>query len=166
MSNRLAYQVIEECPSPFVEAHPGLREKLVTCATQYASVLRYKSAGTVEFLVDDDTGEFFFLEMNTRLQVEHGISELCYGVDLVCLMLRQADMEKAGKGGIPSSELLALQKTGPNGAAIEARLYAEDPYHQFAPSPGVFQEVRWPEQDGVRIDSWIESGQNIGLHYG
>ena len=84
-------KVIEECPSPFVERHPGLREKMLSAAVNYASQLKYKSVGTVEFLVDDETADFFFLEMNTRLQVEHGITELCYGVDLVHLMLRQAD---------------------------------------------------------------------------
>ncbi|CAH0058114.1 unnamed protein product [Clonostachys solani] len=158
-------KVIEECPSPFVEAHPGLRETLTKCAVNFASALNYKSAGTVEFLVDDNSAKFFFLEMNTRLQVEHGITELCYGVDIVVLMLRQADLERAGKGGIPSSELLSLQKPGPNGVAIEARIYAEDPFKDFAPSPGVFQEVFWPNDDGVRIDTWIQSGQHVSLHY-
>jgi biotin carboxylase len=76
-----------------------MRAKLTRCATAYAQQLKYKSAGTVEFLVDDTTGDFFFLEMNTRLQVEHGITELCYGVDLVALMLQQADYEKAGSLG-------------------------------------------------------------------
>lgn len=104
--------------------------------------------------------------MNTRLQVEHGITEMCYGVDLVILMLRQADLERSGAGGIPTSELRGLQRSGPDGAAIEARIYAEDPYRDFSPSPGIFQEVHWPEQEGVRIDSWIQSGQQISLHYG
>ena len=120
----------------------------------------------MEFLVDDETGDFFFLEMNTRLQVEHGITELCYGVDLVVLMLRQADMEQAGKTGIPSSELQSLARAGPTGWAIEARIYAEDPYRGFAPSPGVFQQVAWPKEDGVRVDTWIQPGQEVGLHYG
>ena len=145
---------------------PGLRQRLVDCATKYASALNYKSAGTVEFLLDDETGEFFFLEMNTRLQVEHGITELCYGVDLVILMLRQAEAERGGRVGIPTAELQSLQRSGPKGAAIEARIYAEDPYREFAPSPGIFQEVRWPEEEGVRVDTWIQSGQNITLYYG
>jgi urea carboxylase len=159
-------KVIEECPSPFVQGRPALRPKLTQCATKYASALNYKSAGTVEFLVDDETGDFFFLEMNTRLQVEHGITEMCYGVDLVVLMLRQADMERAGCGGIPTAELRSLWKSGPTGAAIEARIYAEDPSRGFAPSPGIFQEVHWPSSDGVRIDTWIQSGQDVSLHYG
>ncbi|KAI0517925.1 urea carboxylase [Xylaria bambusicola] len=158
-------KVIEECPSPFVEAHPGLRQKLTTCALRYASTLKYKSAGTVEFLVDDDTADFFFLEMNTRLQVEHGITELCYGVDIVALMLRQADLEKGGLCGLTSDELWALQKSGPSGSAIEARIYAEDPYRDFAPSPGFFQEVRWPSIEDTRVDTWIQSGQNVSSHY-
>ncbi|KAI0869091.1 urea carboxylase [Hypoxylon argillaceum] len=158
-------KVIEECPSPFVEAHPDLRQKLTECATNYASMLHYKSAGTVEFLVDDETGDFFFLEMNTRLQVEHGITEACYRVDLVVLMLRQADLERAGQGGIPLTDLLALQNIVSSGAAIEARLYAEDPYRNFAPSPGLFQEVRWPSTNEARVDTWIQAGQNISSHY-
>ncbi|KAI1119768.1 urea carboxylase [Nemania abortiva] len=158
-------KVIEECPSPFVAAHPELRQKLTECATNYASMLSYKSAGTVEFLVDDNTSDFFFLEMNTRLQVEHGITELCYNVDLVVLMLRQADLERAGQGGITSAELLALQSTAPSGAAIEARIYAEDPYRDFAPCPGLFQEVKWPSVKDARVDTWIQTGQNVSSHY-
>ncbi|KAI0439813.1 urea carboxylase [Xylaria telfairii] len=158
-------KVIEECPSPFVEVHPELRQKLSKCATTYASMLNYKSAGTVEFLVDDNTGDFFFLEMNTRLQVEHGITELWYNIDIVVLMLRQADFERAGQGGIPLPELLALQNTVPSGAVIEARIYAEDPYRDFAPSPGLFQEVRWPSTKDARVDTWIQRGQNVSSHY-
>ncbi|KAI0479798.1 urea carboxylase [Xylaria cf. heliscus] len=158
-------KIIEECPSPFVEAHPELRQKLTKFATDYALMLNYKSAGTVEFLVNDSTGDFFFLEMNTRLQVEHGITELCYNVDIVVLMLRQADLERAGLGGIPSGELLALQSTVPSGVAIEARIYAEDPYRGFAPSPGLFQEVRWPSIKDTRVDTWIQTGQNVSSHY-
>ncbi|KAI1307860.1 urea carboxylase [Xylaria venustula] len=158
-------KVIEECPSPYVEFHPGLRHKLTKCATSYASTLNYRSAGTVEFLVDDITGDHFFLEMNTRLQVEHGITELCYGIDLVALMLRQADFERGGHDGIPQAELSALQMIIPSGAAIEARIYAEDPYRDFAPSPGLFQEVRWPSTEEARVDTWIQRGQNVSSYY-
>lgn len=159
-------KVIEECPSPFVEAHPGLREEVTSCATRYAAALKYKSAGTVEFLVDDVTGSFFFLEMNTRLQVEHGITELCYGVDLVSLMLRQADYESQGAVGIPSDELLKMQKPGPNGAAIEVRVYAEVAHRDFAPSPGLVQFVQWPSGEGIRVDTWVQTGQMIAPFYG
>ena len=90
-------KVIEECPSPFIVSRPELRERLCTAAVRLVESIRYGSAGTIEYLVDDVTGDFFFLEMNTRLQVEHGITELCYGVDLVELMLKQADAELAGE---------------------------------------------------------------------
>ncbi|KAK7436145.1 hypothetical protein CaCOL14_009913 [Colletotrichum acutatum] len=154
-------KVVEECPSPFVERTPGLRERMLQAANDYASQLKYKSAGTVEFLVDDETAEFFFLEMNTRLQVEHGITEMCYGVDLVHLMLQQADYEHGGQLGIPSDELRSLPQAQPNGAAIEVRVYAEVPLLDFAPSPGLLQHVSWPEGDGIRVDTWVKSGQQI-----
>jgi urea carboxylase len=139
---------------------------MTSCATRFASSLNYKSAGTVEFLVDDKTGDFFFLEMNTRLQVEHGITELCYNVDLVILMLRQADAEMAGMTGIPSAELRALMKPGPDGAAIEVRVYAEIPSRNFAPSPGILQEVTIPQVSGLRVDTWVGAGQEITPSYG
>jgi urea carboxylase len=131
----------------------------------YASKLRYKSAGTVEFLVDDTTGDFFFLEMNTRLQVEHGITEMCYDVDLALLMLWQADWEKSGATGIPTETLLKLQKDGPSGAAVEGRVYAEVPHRNFAPSSGLLQAVAWPQGEGVRVDTWVKTGQQVSPHY-
>ncbi|KUJ11040.1 uncharacterized protein LY89DRAFT_625418 [Mollisia scopiformis] len=158
-------KVIEECPSPFVEQRPGMRKRLTDCAVAYALQLHYKSAGTIEFLVDDKTGGFFFLEMNTRLQVEHGITELCYGVDLVALMLQQADCERAGKTGLSSEYLHSLQKDGPNGAAIETRVYAEVPFRNYAPSPGLLQHVQWPEGNGIRVDTWVKTGQRIASFY-
>ncbi|RFU25545.1 hypothetical protein B7463_g10792, partial [Scytalidium lignicola] len=158
-------KVIEECPSPFVHKRPGMREKITKCAVAYALKLKYKSAGTVEFLVDDITGDFFFLEMNTRLQVEHGITELCYNVDLVNLMLQQADYEKGGEIGLPSSQLKHMQKEAPMGAAIEVRVYAEVPFRNYAPSPGLLQAVEWPQGKGVRIDTWVKTGQRIAPHY-
>ncbi len=159
-------QVIEECPSPFVQKRLPMREKLTKCATDYALQLKYKSAGTIEFLVDDNTGDFFFLEMNTRLQVEHGITELCYGVDLVALMLQQADCEKGGETGLSSEYLKSLQKDGPDGAAIEVRVYAEVPFRNYAPSPGLLQCVEWPAGDGIRVDTWVKTGQRIAPFYG
>jgi len=114
--------------------------------------------GTVEYLVDDISGAFFFLEMNTRLQVEHGITELCYGVDLVDLMLQQAEEELAGHGGLDEDYLEVLQPTGPTGAAIEARVYAENPLKDYAPSPGLLQKVVWNAVAGSRIDSWVFTG--------
>jgi urea carboxylase len=139
---------------------------LAKCATAYALQLKYKSAGTIEFLVDDNTGDFFFLEMNTRLQVEHGITELCYGIDLVALMLQQADCEKGGRTGLSSEYLHSLQKDGPDGAAIEVRVYAEVPFRNYAPSPGLLQCVEWPAGDGIRVDTWVKTGQRIAPFYG
>jgi len=105
-------KVIEECPSPFVNRYPGLREQLGQAAVNLAQSVNYGSAGTVEYLVDDSEGGIFFLEVNTRLQVEHGITEMCYGVDLVEMMLKQADAELAGRGGL-SKEELDSTKAGP-----------------------------------------------------
>lgn len=117
-------------------------------------------------MVDDQSGDYFFLEMNTRLQVEHGITELRYDVDLVKLMLRQADVELAGKGGISHEELNSLQPTNPKGAAIEARVYAENPAKDYAPSPGTLQIVEWKQTKESRIDTWIHTGTIVSSHYG
>ncbi|KAK4693476.1 urea carboxylase, partial [Lecanoromycetidae sp. Uapishka_2] len=158
-------KVIEECPSPFVVKHPHLREGLCSAAVRLAESIRYGSAGTIEYLVDDKSGDFFFLEMNTRLQVEHGITELCYDVDLVHLMLRQADAELAGKGGIASEELGPLQPKEPRGAAIEARVYAENPARDYSPSPGTLQIVEWADVEGGRIDTWVHTGTIVSSNY-
>lgn len=162
-------KVIEESPSPFTNFE--LRKKLSKCAISLASNVKYKSAGTIEFLVDDDTSEFYFLEMNTRLQVEHGISELVYGVDLVYLMLLQSDYE-ASKSGIPL-EILQKQSSSsikedilePNGNAIEVRIYAENPVKNFAPSPGILHQVEFPKKDGIRVDHWISTGTKISPYF-
>lgn len=158
-------KVIEECPSPFVEKHPGLREKLGSAAVRLAESIKYGSAGTIEYIVDDETAQFFFLEMNTRLQVEHGITELCYDVDLVELMLRQADAQLCGKGGLEVSYLDSLQPSSPKGSAIECRVYAENPARNYAPSPGILQDVKWNETAGARIDTWVHRGTKISSHY-
>ena len=158
-------KVIEECPSPFVTKHPELREKLGAAAVRLAESIKYGSAGTIEYLVDDESAEFFFLEMNTRLQVEHGITEMCYGVDLVELMLKQADAQLQGKGGLDASYLESLQPKEPKGAAIEARVYAENPAKDYAPSPGTLQSVSWKEIDGSRIDTWVHTGSKVTSFY-
>lgn len=158
-------KVIEECPSPFVVKHPELREKLGAAAVRLAESIKYGSAGTIEYLVDDESADFFFLEMNTRLQVEHGITELCYGVDLVELMLKQADAELRGKGGLTRDYLSSLQPKGPKGAAIEVRVYAENPAKNYAPSPGTLQHVSWQEVPGSRIDGWIHTGTKVTSYY-
>lgn len=157
-------KVVEECPSPFVEGREGLRERLGEAAVMLAESVQYGSAGTVEYLVDDETGEFFFLEMNTRLQVEHGITELCYGVDLVRMMLEQADAERTG-GGLDGAYLKSLQPERPKGAAIEVRVYAENPVRDFAPSPGLLQQVEWADSPGTRVDTWVFTGSRITPNY-
>lgn len=162
-------KVIEECPSPFVENRfPELREKLTNSAVRFAEHVKYASAGTIEFLVDDDTGKYFYLETNTRLQVEHGITEMCYGVDLVELMYRQADAQLSGRGGISTSELETLQERvlQPTGHAIELRICAENPARGFAPSPGILVEVDWNRLPGTRIDTWVRPGITVSPYYG
>ncbi|KAI1495415.1 urea carboxylase [Biscogniauxia marginata] len=158
-------KVVEECPSPYANDHPDLQAKLAASAVSLARLIRYKSAGTVEFLVDDQTSEFFFLEMNTRLQVEHGITELCYAVDIVSLMLRQAEYQLLGKGGLPEDQLLLLQRQGPTGAAIEVRLYSENPAANFYPSTGTIQKVQWPKSASIRVDTWVQTGTVVGSHF-
>ncbi len=171
-------KVIEEAPSPFVASlgsKYGLRKRLTSCAKKLASSINYKSAGTVEFLVDDDNGEFYFLEMNTRLQVEHGITEMVYKVDLVYFMLLQAELEMNNSG--IDSELLAesldFDEDGveiPSGHAIEVRVYAENPIRDFAPSPGILHNVELPETSSsndykIRIDHWIETGGKVSPYF-
>jgi urea carboxylase len=158
-------KVIEECPSPFVSRKPGLRKSLGEAAVRLAESISYGSAGTIEYLLDDETGEFFFLEMNTRLQVEHGITELCYGIDLVELMLDQADAQLSGKKGVEASFLESLPVEAPSGAAIEARVYAENPTKDFAPCPGTLQTVEWEEMPGSRIDTWVYRGIKVSANY-
>ncbi|EEA21435.1 hypothetical protein TMatcc_009156 [Talaromyces marneffei ATCC 18224] len=161
-------KVIEECPSPFVsQRYPDLRQKLTQCAVRLAEDIKYGSAGTVEYLVDDHTGDFFFLEMNTRLQVEHGITEMCYNVDLVELMLRQADCELGGKGGLTIEEMETLQARclEPQGHAIEARVYAENPARNYAPSPGLLQQVSLYTPEGARVDTWVRGGIVVSAEY-
>ncbi|KAI1407306.1 AHS2-domain-containing protein [Hypoxylon sp. FL1857] len=157
-------KVIEECPSPYLADKHDIHSRLISCALTLAKSIKYSSAGTVEFLVDDKTGDFFFLEMNTRLQVEHGITELCYGVDLVILMLRQAEQQLAGRTGIPSDELLAMQTDAPNGAAIEVRVCCENPADSFLPGSGHVQSVSWPDQY-ARVDTWIQLGSFVSPYF-
>ncbi|TKA33004.1 hypothetical protein B0A54_14390 [Friedmanniomyces endolithicus] len=158
-------KVIEECPSPFVEKYPSLREKLGSTAVSLAESMKYGSAGTIEYIVDDKTGEFYFLEMNTRLQVEHGITEMVYDVDLVELMFKQADAQLSGKGGLSADYLKSLQPSKPVGVAIEARVYAENPLRDYAPSPGLLQMVQWEQLEGSRIDTWVFTGTQVSPNY-
>ncbi|KIW64878.1 urea carboxylase [Phialophora macrospora] len=155
-------KVLEESPSPFVVRRPELREKLKEASVALAASVSYKSVGTVEFLVDDETGDFYFLEMNTRLQVEHGVTELVYNVDLVQLMLLQAQAELSPSGGLTGPALERFVRTsGPSGHAIEVRVYAENPANGFRPAPGTLTNVEFPTGAGIRVDSWVESGTVI-----
>ena len=144
-------KVVEEAPSPVVDA--AMRASMGAAATDLARACGYESAGTVEFVMDD-RGAFFFLEMNTRLQVEHPVTELLYDLDLVELQLRVAAGEPLG---------LRQEELVPSGHAIEARLYAEDPAHGFLPSTGTIRHYREPQ--GVRVDSGVRAGTEVATHY-
>ncbi|MGH3796154.1 MAG: acetyl-CoA carboxylase biotin carboxylase subunit [Pseudonocardiaceae bacterium] len=146
-------KVVEESPSPAVDAE--LRSRMEKAAVLAASTVDYRGAGTVEFLLDEDTGEFFFLEMNTRLQVEHPVTELRYGVDLVAAQLRIAE------GTEPGFDVDALV---PFGHAIELRINAEDP-KRFLPGPGPIVEWVEPVGEGVRVDSGYAAGTTVTPHY-
>ncbi|KAK3314115.1 urea carboxylase [Apodospora peruviana] len=154
-------KVLEESPSPFVVKDPRIREKIRTASVALARSVKYRSAGTIEFVVNDDDGEVYFLEMNTRLQVEHGVTELCHGVDLVNMMLLQAQAELNGEGGLRAEELTEISSRPPKGHAIEVRLYAENPADDYKPSPGLFTGVSLPQGDGIRVDTWLERGSVV-----
>ena len=146
-------KIVEETPSPAVS--PELRARMGSAAVALAKAIGYTSAGTVECLVDD-RGEFYFLEMNTRLQVEHPVTEQVTGVDLVREMLRVA-----------MGEPLAVPSEGvaPRGHAIEARVYAEDPARTFMPSPGEISAIRLPNLPNVRVDTGAAPGSKVTVYY-
>jgi acetyl-CoA carboxylase biotin carboxylase subunit len=146
-------KVVEECPSPAVD--PAMRAALGTAALAAARAVGYVSCGTVEFLLDRD-GKFYFLEMNTRLQVEHAITEEVWGVDLVREMISIAR-------GEPLS--FSAAELSPRGHAIECRIYAEDPERQFAPSPGRIEFLALPQGPGVRHDIGVETGSVVPIDY-
>lgn len=156
-------KIIEEAPSPLVERTPGMRAKLFDAARLAAEAIGYTGAGTVEFLADDD-GEFYFLEMNTRLQVEHPVTEETTGLDLVELQLAVA-------GG----ERLDAQPPAAQGHSIEARLYAEDPAKNWQPQAGLVHAFDVPSvrtefgslgnRTGIRLDSGIVDGFTVSIHY-
>ena len=146
-------KVVEECPSPVVDA--ALRARLFDAALAAARAVSYVSCGTVEFLLGPD-GSFYFLEMNTRLQVEHPVTEEVWGVDLAAAMIRIALGE-----ALPFS----AASLAPRGHAIECRVYAEDPRRGFAPSPGVVAALRLPQGPGVRHDVGIETGSVVPIDY-
>jgi len=136
-------KVIEEAPSASID--DDLRQRLVDAALRLGKAARYGNAGSVEFLVDATAGEFYFLEVNTRLQVEHPVTESVYGVDLVALQLKVA-----------AGESLPLLTTGPRGHAIEFRVYAEDPSRAFRPDAGRVTSYAQPHGEGIRVDAGID----------
>ncbi|WJK11301.1 urea carboxylase [Pseudomonas fluorescens] len=151
-------KVLEETPAPNLPE--GMADELCAAAIKLAKAVNYRSAGTVEFVFDSDAQRFYFLEVNTRLQVEHGVTEQVWGVDLVRWMI-----ELAAGDLPPLAELFAgLQ---PQGHAIQARLYAEDPGRDFQPSPGLLTAVDFPVADGrhLRIDTWVEAGCEIPPYF-
>lgn len=155
-SQRRNQKVVEECPAPNLT--DKVRAQLYQTSEALLSSVSYRNAGTVEFIYDADSGAFYFLEVNARLQVEHGVTEEVYGVDLVEWMLRLA-----------ADEMINLQtwreQLSPRGHAVQVRIYAEDPYRDFQPCADLLTEVVFPEAQGVRIDSWVEAGVEIPPYF-
>jgi urea carboxylase len=145
-------KVIEETPAPHLDERT--RARLWDCAQRLGVAVGYRSAGTVEFVYDDEASKFYFLEVNTRLQVEHGVTEEVTGIDLVEWMLRVAANEPPNLYGY---------RHAARGHAVQVRLYAEDPAHNFRPSSGLLSHVELPS--GVRVDHWIESGTEVSAYY-
>ncbi|WP_044423602.1 urea carboxylase [Pseudomonas savastanoi] len=151
-------KVLEETPAPNLP--DGMAEELCAAAIKLARAVNYRSAGTVEFVFDSEDQRFYFLEVNTRLQVEHGVTEQVWGVDLVSWMVQLA------AGDLPPLEQLQAGLK-PSGHAIQARLYAEDPGRDFQPCPGLLTAVNFPPADGhaMRIDTWVEAGCEIPPYF-
>jgi urea carboxylase len=143
-------KLIEETPAPGLPQ--SVRDGLIDAAVRLAESVSYRSAGTVEFVYDTNRAEFYFLEVNTRLQVEHGVTEAVTGIDLVEWMLRTA-----------SGERFELTVPVRQGASIEARVYAEDPAHDFRPSTGLLTRARFAPE--ARVDSWVEDGTLVTPYY-
>ena len=148
-TQRRNQKVIEETPAPNISTQT--REQLFAAALRLGEAVQYRNAGTVEFIYDALGGQFYFLEVNTRLQVEHGVTEEVTGVDLVEWMVRQA----AGESPI--------REVSPAGASIQVRLYAESPLKEFQPSSGELTHVAWPAE--ARIETWVESGSTVPPYY-
>jgi 3-methylcrotonyl-CoA carboxylase alpha subunit len=147
-------KILEESPSPGIT--PETRAAMCAAAQALTARIGYRSAGTIEFVVDDETGQFFFLEMNTRIQVEHPVTELITQLDLVQLQLRLARGEDVAP---------ALDGVTARGHAIECRLCAENPERMFLPSPGRITRLVWPQMQGLRIDSGVTEGDTVTAFY-
>jgi len=147
-------KLIEESPAPRLES--SLRSRLHAAAVRFAARLHYRGAGTVEFLVDIDRQEFYFLEMNARIQVEHPVTESITGLDIVAEQIAIA----GGRGLRLGQDDIRF-----NGAAVECRINAEDPANQFMPSPGLVTMAVWPAGEGIRVDTHIASGSRVPPFY-
>ncbi len=148
-------KVIEESPAPNLS--PAIRDEICQVAVKAAQSIGYVGAGTVEFILGKD-GKFYFLEMNTRLQVEHPVTEYITGQDLVEWQIRVAEGKKL-------SELTGGKTITQNGHAIEARIYAEDPENNFLPSTGILEYIEFPNRDFLRVDTGVETGSEITVYY-
>ncbi|WP_353351598.1 urea carboxylase [Oceaniserpentilla sp. 4NH20-0058] len=151
-AQRRNQKVVEETPAHNIS--DDIRQQLHRTAEQLMASVQYRNAGTVEFIYDDTDNKFYFLEVNTRLQVEHGITEQVWGIDLVECMVKQAAGELGDLHEIKNS-------LTPSGHSIQARVYAENPAQDFMPSSGLLSNVTWPQDNAYRIDSWIESGIEV-----
>ncbi|CDO35144.1 urea carboxylase [Novosphingobium sp. KN65.2] len=145
-------KVVEEAPAPLLPAK--VRAELIAAATRLGEAANYRSAGTVEFLYDAEREEFFFLEMNTRLQVEHGVTEEVMGLDLVEWMIR---------GGAGDFSFLDAEPPQPSGHSVQVRLYAEDPALDYRPTSGTLTSVEFP--DDIRAETWIMAGSTVSIWY-
>jgi len=152
-------KVVEEAPAPRLPE--GIRSALHEAARAAASAIDYQGAGTVEFLYDEPGERFFFLEMNTRLQVEHPVTELVFGIDLVELQLAVAEGGWCARQGAAA----LAEAHDPSGHAIEVRLYAEDPAADYQPQSGRLTRFEIPTGDGIRVDTGFESGSEVSTHY-
>jgi urea carboxylase len=153
-AQRRNQKVIEETPAPGLS--DATRHALQAAAVRLGEAVAYRSAGTVEFVLDADTNAFYFLEVNTRLQVEHGVTEQVFGVDLVAWMVQLA------RGDLATGAL-KLDVPAPQGASIQVRLYAEDPARQFQPCAGTLTEVVFPAD--ARIETWVGAGSEVPPNY-
>ena len=149
-------KIIEESPSPYLNQHPERRAAMGMAAVNAAKAVKYVNAGTIEFIVDVSDGRFYFLEMNTRLQVEHPVTEFVTGIDLVRLQIRVANGDE-----LPFRQEDVSQR----GHAIECRVYAEDPANGFVPAPGSILRAVEPSGPGIRVDSGVGTGDTISIHY-
>ena len=145
-------KVVEEAPAPLLPGH--VREALIAAAVRLGEAARYRSAGTVEFLYDAEREQFYFLEMNTRLQVEHGVTEEVMGIDLVEWMIR---------GGADDYSFLDAAPPAPNGHSVQVRLYAEDPTLDYRPTSGTLTNVAFPAN--VRVETWCMAGSAVSAWY-